>query len=107
MTRPDHGACSRCGNLADKTSSGMSECWPCWNWRKLDLPAAQHWAPAAEVFLSNVDMYDVMTYLPACGLTQEEMGVMLKAARKVLDHSTTVLKGPTPQAAAPEAEAAE
>lgn len=105
MTRPDMGNCARCGNPADKSSSGMAECWPCWHWRKLDLPAAQHWHKAAEHFLSNVDMYDLMTYLPACGLSQDEMTVMLKAARKVVDHSKKVIDGYTAREAAAAAQA--
>lgn len=82
--------CARCGRPADKWSSNVPECSPCWYRRKLDLPAAQHWAKVAAEFLSNVDMYDLMTYLPACGLSEDEMRTMLHAARKVLEHSEAV-----------------
>lgn len=78
---------------AEKVMSGTPICWKHWNLVKLDLPAAEHWSKVAEAFLSNVDMYDVMTYLPACGLTQDEMSVMLASARKVLDHSNIVKTG--------------
>lgn len=89
-----HGKCSRCGERADRIASGMPECDPCWNWRKLDYPAASHWAKVAAEFLSNVDMYDYMTYLPACGLTREEATLMITAAAKVRDHSDAIKKGP-------------
>ncbi len=88
----EHGTCATCGSPADKTSSGLPECWPCWNWRKLDGPAARHWARVATEFLSNVDMYDVTKFLPACGLTEDEIGVMLATARKVRDHSKSEIQ---------------
>lgn len=84
------GTCG-CGKPADKSSSGSPECWPCWNLRKLDRPAARHWAPAAEQFLSNIDMYDCMTFLPAAGLSQEEFSAMFASVKKVLDYSREVL----------------
>jgi hypothetical protein len=39
------------------------------------------------MFLSNVDMYDIMNYLPDCGMTKEEMHTMLTCARRVEVHS--------------------
>lgn len=62
-TTTDHGTCG-CGRPADKTSSGSPECWGCWNWRKLDGPAARHWAKVTTDFLSNVDAYDYLTFMP-------------------------------------------
>ena len=87
------GKCG-CGQPADKFSSNQPECWPCWNWRKLDRPAADHWERVAGEFLSNVDTYDLMTYLPACGLTQEEAIAMLRSAQTVLEHSKRIRQGP-------------
>lgn len=82
-----------CGRDAEKTSSGHPECWPCWNRRKLDLPAAEHWARVSAEFLSNVDMYDVMTYLPErCGLGKDDMQTMIQAVRKVQTYSAALLK---------------
>ena len=78
---------------AEKRMSGTPICWAHWNWVKLNEPAARHWARVAEEFLSNVDMYDVTKFLPACGLTEEQMGTMIDSARKVRDHSIEVLKG--------------
>ena len=40
--------CSSCGGPADKFSSGTPECWPCWNWRKIDGPAARYWVKAID-----------------------------------------------------------
>ena len=85
------GSCA-CGKPAEKVSSGVPECWPCWNRRKLDLPAARHWARVAEQFLSNVDLYDLMTYLPACGLSPDDARVMLRSARAVLERSERVIR---------------
>lgn len=81
-----------CGRYADKYSSGTPECWPCWNRRKLDLPAARHWAEVGEAFLSNVDFYDLTKYLPACGLTQDEMVTMIESAKKVRDYSKALVE---------------
>jgi hypothetical protein len=87
---PDYGTCG-CGKPADKFSSGQRECWGCWNYRKLDGPAARHWAKVAREFLSNVDFYDYSKYLPACGLTPAEIETMIVAAAKVRDHSALLL----------------
>lgn len=67
--------------------SGTYECTKCWYWRKLDGPAARHWAQVAVDFLANVDLYDVTKFFPAAGLTSEETGVMLDAARKLADYA--------------------
>jgi len=81
--------CQRCGVEDDtvRTHSNVEECSKCWDYRKLDRPAALHWAKVGAEFLSNVDMYDIMYYLPKCGLTKEEMHTMLNAAKKVQDYS--------------------
>jgi hypothetical protein len=89
--------CAYCGarNESVSTHSGILECGKCWNYRKMDRPAALHWAKVGEEFLSNVDMWDVTSYLPACGLTTDEMHTMIRAARKVRDHSKALVeKGP-------------
>ncbi len=81
-----------CGRKADKISSGSPECWPCWNRRKLDLPAAEHWARVGEEFLSNVDMYDLTQYFAKCGLSNEEAETMIRSAQKVRDYSKALVK---------------
>jgi hypothetical protein len=86
------GKCG-CGQPADKFSSNRPECWPCWYWRKLDWPAAEHWERVAGEFLSNVDMYDLMTYLPACGLERDEVFAMLRSVRAVLEYSKRIRQG--------------
>lgn len=65
----------------------MAECQRCWDWRKLDGPAARHWAKVAETFLSNVDTYDYIHYLPAA-LGDDQRGVeMIKAAWDLMHYS--------------------
>ena len=78
---------------AERVQSGTPICWQHWYWVKLNLPAATHWKRVGEEFLSNVDMWDLMSYLPACGLTQEEMTIMLKGAEKVVEFSKRVVEG--------------
>lgn len=95
MSATTLGMCSECGTRpADKISSGSPECWNCWSIRKLDLPAAQHWARVAEEFLSNVDFHDLTAYLPSCGMTKEEMTTMITCAKKVRDHSKALVDNP-------------
>lgn len=67
MTHPDPRRCAHCGacDATVATHSNVDECSRCWTYRKLDRPAAAHWAAVARTFLSNVDTYDVLTYLPA------------------------------------------
>ena len=81
--------CAYCGarNETVATHSGILECKKCWDYRNLDGPAAEHWAKVAADFLSNVDLYDLMYYLPKCELTKEESATMLSAAKKVRDYS--------------------
>ena len=59
--------CATCGNPADKISSGSPECWDCWNWRKLDGPAARYWIDRLQqaenlLFEQGPDMHDVETW---------------------------------------------
>lgn len=95
--------CQRCGIESDTvaTHSGVEECQGCWNHRKLNAPAAQHWAEVARTFLSNVDTYDMMTYLPkalegAVNGRGEPVTVtwdqLLVGVQAVMLHSERVLK---------------
>jgi hypothetical protein len=86
--------CQRCGQGDKDVSmhSGVYECGGCWTYRKLDEPAASHWAKVAAEFLSNVDVYDMTVYLQKCGLTKEEGYQMIGAAQKVLDYSQKLVK---------------
>jgi hypothetical protein len=89
--------CAYCGarNESVSTHSGILECGKCWDYRKMDRPAALHWAKVGEEFLSNVDMYDWMYYFDKCGLTRDEAVTMIGAAQKVRDHSKALVeKGP-------------
>lgn len=60
--------CAYCGKRNNSVSmhSGILECNSCWYDRKLNLPAALHWAKVAEGYLSNVDSWDYGNYAPAC-----------------------------------------
>jgi hypothetical protein len=69
-----------CGQPAQKISSGTPECWKCWNWRKLDGPAARHWEKVGVEFLSNIDMYDRTEFCKKAGLSQEEFAQMIQLA---------------------------
>jgi hypothetical protein len=89
--------CEYCGrrNQSISVHSGIWECEECWNYRKLDGPAAAHWAKVAADFLSNVDMYDLMHYFQKAGLKHEESETMLTAAQKLRDFSQALVdKGP-------------
>lgn len=65
----DNRRCAYCGmppseELEVSTHSGVWECTRCWNWRKLDGPAARHWYKVSSEFLDNVDLHDIITFLP-------------------------------------------
>jgi len=58
--------CDYCGTSIGQIDvhSGSLECSPCWYDRKMNLPAARHWLPAAEAFLSNIDAWDFTVFVP-------------------------------------------
>jgi hypothetical protein len=87
----DFGTC-RCGRPAEKTTSGVDECWRCWNRHKLDLPAARAWKAQVEQFLQLVDPYDLMMYFPACGLSKDDLKALSASLNKILDHSKEVIE---------------
>lgn len=75
--------CGVTGRVDVRLHSGTLECGRCWTYRKLDRPAALHWSKVAAEFLSNVDMYDVETYLPSCGVEGEDVTTSILSARKI------------------------
>jgi hypothetical protein len=78
--------CAYCGSTDASVAqhSGIDECRKCWNWRKLDGPAAKHWFKASTMCLSNVDAYDSMTFMPQrVGLTPTEFNQALDAAEMI------------------------
>ena len=85
--------CDYCGarNQSVSMHSGVYECDKCWDYRKMDRPAASHWAKVGTEFLSNVDMYDLMYYFQKAGLTKEEANTMLSAAHKLRDYSQKLI----------------
>jgi hypothetical protein len=95
--------CAYCGGPAGRYHSGVLECQSCWDWRKLDGPAARHWARVGAEFLSNVDMYDLTRYFAKCGLDEDEAGVMLRAARKLAEASQRMIDEPAYRREATEA----
>lgn len=94
MFTPSYGeareprTCDHCGKDEMEVGeischSNSWECWPCWNWRKLDAPAAHHWAPIFRSFFSNVDMHDVTAFFPkTLGFTDEERNELFRLMRK-------------------------
>lgn len=86
--------CAYCGetNESVRTHSSILECRKCWDYRKMDRPASLHWEKVAREFLSNVDMWDIGTFLPVCGMTQDQAAVMLHAANLVLARSAALNK---------------
>lgn len=91
-----YGSCDRCGLPADKFSSGVPECWPCWNYRKLDRPAAKYWARVTDDILSNVDLYDLGTYFAKCGVSQADASTMLETVHKIREHSKRLVENGQP-----------
>lgn len=83
--------CYGCGTPTSDVHSGSYECNDCWYWRKMDGPAARHWAKVGETFLSNVDLHDLMTYLPACLGSQEDAVTLLRLAQKLTGRSQAML----------------
>lgn len=89
--------CQRCGAINDTvaTHSGVNECGGCWQWRKLDLPAAEHWYKVATAFLSNVDLHDMQTYLPAALKSSDKVDIdyaqLLRGANAVKQYSKRVI----------------
>jgi hypothetical protein len=80
--------CAYCGKTGDESvvgyHSGSYECGSCWNWRKLDGPAARHWFKAAAMFASNVDMHDLATFMPErAGVTADEFRAAMEVANKI------------------------
>lgn len=82
----EQGTCG-CGRTAGKITSGRWECGICWNWRKLDGPAARYWQPRMAAALENVDMHDVMTFLPDALGGTEAAYAFLKACQRVEQYS--------------------
>lgn len=89
--------CASCGaapseSLDVSTHSGVFECGRCWTWRKLDGPAAGHWNRAASKFLSNVDIYDCMTFMPErIGLDQDEFSALISMVRQIADKTQEMI----------------
>ncbi len=82
-----------CGFEAEEIRhhSGVPECGVCWDWRKLDGPAASHWAKVTREFLSNIDLYDCSKFFDRCGIADKIPGtdvmrwqVMLASADQML-----------------------
>lgn len=87
-------SCQYCGarNKSVSMHSGIYECNKCWNWRKLDAPAARHWFKASAMFASNVDFYDRQTFMPErCGVTPEEFSAAIEVAHKIYNATRAML----------------
>jgi hypothetical protein len=57
--------CAYCGNVGPhRYHSGVPECQPCWDWRKLDSPTARYWFILSRMVGSSVDTYDLTQFFP-------------------------------------------
>lgn len=89
---PYMGRCNYCGLNWGATHSGSYECTACWDYRKLDRPAASHWRRVLLPVFSNIDMNDIIHFFPDSGTTADS----LAEVRKVLIRSLLLLQhGPT------------
>ena len=81
--------CEVCGKSEDEvgqidTHSGVLECWPCWNWRKLNGPASTAWSKLTKEFFSTVDMHDLTNFFPkSCDLSSDEVKELFRLVRKI------------------------
>lgn len=67
--------CAYCGTPGrHRTHSGVYECQPCWDWRKLDSNAARYWFIISRMAGSSVDSHDLMSFFPkTLGLRNEDI----------------------------------
>lgn len=82
------GPCSYCGLNWGSTHSARYECGGCWDYRKLDRPAARHWAKVLLPLFSNIDFYDQTHFFPDAGADSS----FLSDAQRVLLRSKLLLK---------------
>ena|SRR5947209_5441158 len=70
--------CAYCGTTerARGIHSNVAECQRCWDWRKLDGPAARHWVRVGREWLSNIDIHDLSNFMPSL-LGDEDAGPQL------------------------------
>ena len=93
----DARKCAYCGATPSdtvdvSTHSGVEECGACWNWRKLDGPAARHWNRVAKELVSNIDAHDLMTFFPKrIGLGADEFEAFFTMARQIIDKTDAML----------------
>jgi len=90
----DKAKCAYCGKTKAgvRMHSGIMECKDCWNWRKLDGPAAEHWERVAKEFLSNIDMYDFDQYLTkSCGINPSVLIATFDVAKQIMVNSAHML----------------
>jgi hypothetical protein len=74
--------CAYCGNVGPhRYHSGVPECQPCWDWRKLDSLTARYWFILSRMAGSSIDTYDLTRFFPKkLGLSEED----IKAFNRVL-----------------------
>ena len=85
-----YGTCAYCRKNQGVTHSGVFECSVCWNWRKLNGPAARYWVPAIdrlffdpETGSSGPDLNDIHQWKAWGILDEMEFAIlMLKDVRE-------------------------
>jgi hypothetical protein len=67
--------CAYCGTEGShRIHSGVYECQDCWDWRKLNSPAARYWYILSRMVSSSVDTYDLLDFFPKeLGLSKDDI----------------------------------
>jgi hypothetical protein len=77
-----------CGAPTNRRHSGVWECQACWDWRKLNGPAARYWVERINsLFEQGPDMYDYLHFFPKAGVTADEANQAFEVLFKILDYS--------------------
>jgi ribosomal protein L37AE/L43A len=77
-----------CGAPTNRCHSGVWECQDCWDWRKLDGPAARYWAERIpQLMEQGPDLYDQIHFFPKADVTQEEVTAAFDTLEKIFIYS--------------------
>jgi hypothetical protein len=86
--------CAYCGTEGrHRDHSGVPECQPCWDWRKLISGPARHWYILSLMFLSDVDPYDIRAFFPgSVGFTTEDIATLQRLLNQLYDKTEELAK---------------
>lgn len=88
-----------CSDPDTAIHSGVRECDRCWTLRKLDGPAASHWARVCSEFLSNIDGYDLTNFMPDADVPASEFAAAIDTVFKILAYADRILNPSNPMPA--------